>query len=50
MDGRLGNQFFRYAFAQQIKKYNPQETIIYNFGNIYRQHVKEGDGQENSLK
>lgn len=50
MDGRLGNQFFRYAFAQQLKKYNPQETIIYNFDNIYRQHVKEGDGQENSLK
>ena len=35
MDGRLGNQFFRYAFAQQLKKYNPQETIIYNFGIIF---------------
>ena len=50
MDGRLGNQFFRYAFARQLQKHNPNETIIYNFDAIYRQHKKEGDGQENSLQ
>ena len=40
MDGRLGNQFFRYFFAQQLKKYNPQETIIYNFGQVLNRSAK----------
>lgn len=50
MDGRLGNQFFRYAFARHLHKHNPHETIIYNFDAILRQHRKDGDGQENSLR
>lgn len=50
MGGRLGNQFFRYAFAEQLQKYNPKEIIIYNFDAIYREHKNDGDGQENSLK
>lgn len=50
MGGRLGNQFFRYAFAKQLQKHNPKEIIIYNFDAIYREHKNDGDGQENSLK
>lgn len=50
MGGRLGNQFFQYAFARTLKKHNPQEQIIYNFDDIYRQHRTDGDGHENSLR
>jgi len=50
MNGRLGNQFFRYAFSRQLQRYNPKEKIIYNFDAIYREHKKVGDGQENSLR
>lgn len=50
MEGRLGNQFFRYAFARQLQEYNPTETVIYNFDGLLRHHQHDGDGFENSLR
>ena len=50
MNGRLGNQLFRYAFSRQLHKHNPKEQIVYNFDAIYRQHHCANDGYENMLK
>ena len=43
MDGRLGNQFFRYAFAQQLKKYNRNKKIalITNSNPTYKDLYEE---------
>ena len=50
MNGRLGNQLFRYAFSKQLQKHNPKEKLVYNFDAIYRQHHDASDGYENILK
>lgn len=47
--GRLGNQFFRYAFARQLQKHNPNETVIYNFDEVHRTLFNSGFRNENSL-
>ena len=47
--GRLGNQFFRYAFARQLQEHNPTETLIYNFDEIFRTQFNSGFHNENSL-
>ncbi len=47
--GRLGNQFFRYAFARQLQENNPNETIIFNFDEIYRSQFLSGLKNENAL-
>lgn len=48
--GRLGNQMFQYAFARMLKEANPGEEIRFNYDDVIAQHVKEGDGYENSLR
>ena len=47
--GRLGNQFFRYAFARQLQKHNPDETLIYNFDEVFRTQFTSGFHNENVL-
>lgn len=49
VNGRLGNQLFHYAFSRQLQKHNPNETIVYNYDNVYRAHRPGNDGYENSL-
>lgn len=48
--GRLGNQFFRYAFARQLQNSNPKETVIYNFDEVHRTVFKSGFPNENYLQ
>lgn len=48
--GRLGNQFFYYAFAKQLQKNNPGEKIIFNFSDCRQMHRIENDGYDNSLR
>lgn len=48
--GRLGNQFFRYAFAKKLQKYNPKEKLVFNFDFLNSLHKNENDGHENSLR
>jgi len=48
--GRLGNQFFRYAFARLLQKHNPGEVIIYNCDEIHRTYCTSGFHNENTLR
>lgn len=48
--GRLGNQMFQYAFARQLQKHNPNETLIYNFDDVHRDKYKSGFLNENQLE
>lgn len=46
--GRLGNQFFQYAFARQLKASNPGQEIRINFDDVVGEEGEIGYG--NSLK
>lgn len=48
--GRLGNQMFQYAFARQLQKHNPNETLIYNFDEVHRDKYVSGFFNENQLE
>lgn len=48
--GRLGNQFFRYAFARQLQINNPGENVVYNFDDVNYMHCNDTDGYENTLR
>lgn len=48
--GRLGNQLFRYAFAKELQKHNPQETIVFNFDDTHRTLYNSGFKNDNYLK
>lgn len=48
--GRLGNQMFQYAFARQLQKHNPHETLIYNFDEVHRNKYNSGFFNENQLE
>ncbi len=48
--GRLGNQMFQYAFARQLQKHNPAETMIYNFDQVHRDKYNSGFFNENQLE
>ena len=53
MNGRMGNQLFRYAFARmlQIAGGDPEEKLIFDFSNIEMERKKgEMPGWEDSLK
>lgn len=49
-DGRLGNQFFRYAFARAIRKERgEQDGFVFNFNTVH-QRGTVSDGFEDELK
>lgn len=48
--GRLGNQLFRYAFAKELQKHNPKETIVFNFDEIHRTLYVSGFPNDNYLQ
>lgn len=48
--GRLGNQFFCYAFAKQLQINNPRDIIVFNFADCRHKHRTYNDGYENSLR
>ncbi|MBQ1311948.1 MAG: alpha-1,2-fucosyltransferase [Blautia sp.] len=53
MNGRLGNQMFRYAFARmlQLQSEEKEEPLIFDFSNIWKEKKKEEmPGWEDSLK
>lgn len=50
ISGRLGNQMFQYAFARQLLKNNPSETVIFNFDKVYRDKYLSGFPNENQLE
>ncbi|MDO5422583.1 MAG: alpha-1,2-fucosyltransferase [Eubacteriales bacterium] len=53
MNGRLGNQMFRYAFARRLQLESPdgKEPLAFDFSNIYAEKKKdEMPGWEDSLR
>lgn len=51
MGGRLGNQFFRYAYARQIMhERGDKDELVIDFKPVLRQHGADDDGFEDSLR
>lgn len=47
--GRLGNQFFQYAFVRALQEINPNQQVVYIFDEVYKSG-KAADGWENVLQ